>query len=98
MVRTVHRGQYVEVEFVLLEPENRSPKLPEDTAALPYVVRVRGFLINEQARVGETVKILTIIDRVVEGKLLAVNPPYIHNFGGPVPEILKIGRELREML
>ncbi len=39
-------GTWVEIEQVILTPEQRSPNLPEDTKHVPYVMRVSGFLIE----------------------------------------------------
>jgi hypothetical protein len=32
------------------------------------------------------------------GKLVAENPPYIHGFGRPIPELLGVGAELRALV
>jgi hypothetical protein len=86
----VKKGTWVEVERVLLKPEERAPNLPPDTAKLPYVLRVSGFLMDD-AKLGEQVKIRTIIGNVHAGKLRIENPGYGHSFGHTVPELLRIG-------
>lgn len=91
------KGDLVEIQFVVLEAGQRSPNIPEDTASVPYLARVKGFLL-EDARVGETASIETIIERRLTGTLIAVNPPYGHDFGRPVQELLPIGTELRRLL
>jgi hypothetical protein len=88
---TICKGTWVEVERVLLKPEERAPNLPADTAKVPYVLRVSGFLL-EDADLGQQVKIRTIIGQVHSGKLRIQNPGYGHSFGHTVPELLKIGR------
>ena len=88
---TISKGTWVEVERVLLKPEERAPNLPADTAKVPYVLRVSGFLM-EDAELGQQVKIRTIIGNVHAGKLRIENPGYGHSFGHTVPELLKIGR------
>lgn len=30
--------------------------------------------------------------------LIDINPKYTHNFGEPIPELMKVGIELRELL
>jgi hypothetical protein len=57
----------------------------------------KGFLDHE-ARLGETVEIRTAIGRRLTGKLVAVNPPYVHGFGRPIPELLEVGNELRSLI
>ncbi len=92
------KGDWVQIEARLLEPQDRSPNLPDDTKKVPLEMRVKGFLVDESAEIGQNVKIKTFSGRYVEGKLIAVNPKYEHDFGEPVPELLTIGMELRELL
>ena len=88
---TITKGTWVEVERVLLKPEERAPNLPADTARVPYVLRVSGFL-EADAELGQQVKIRTIIGNIHSGKLRIENPGYGHSFGHTVPELLKIGK------
>lgn len=90
-------GDWAEVQFVLLEPGERAPGLPGDTARVPLTARVKGFLDGE-ARPGGPAAVTTVLGRRVEGTLLEVLPPARHTFGRPVPELLPIGRELRDRL
>lgn len=87
------KGTWVEIEAVVLKPEERAPGLPEDTARTPYVLRLSGFLL-EEAEVGQEVAVKSLIGRTHRGVLRAVNPSYGHSFGETVPELLTIG--LRE--
>ena len=89
----VARGTWVEIESIVLKPEERAPGLPEDTAATPYVLRLSGFL-EEEAEVGRDATVKSLIGRTHRGVLRAVNPSYDHSFGATVPELLHIG--LRE--
>jgi hypothetical protein len=88
----VLRGQWVEVESIVLTPDERAPQVPDDTRATPYVLRVSGFLATDAA-LGEEVSITTLIGRNLKGKLLTVNPSYTHSFGSTVEELLRIGTE-----
>jgi len=90
---SVAKGTWVEIESVVLPPEERAPGLPEDTAATPYVLRLSGFLA-EEAEVGQEVAVRSLIGRTHRGVLREVNPSYGHSFGATVPELLAIG--LRE--
>ncbi len=90
-------GDYIEVEQVVLEAGNRAPGVPDDTASVPLVMRVKGFALSE-ADIGDEVKIETVIGRTVSGRLVNTDPRYDHDFGRPVPEILEAGLEAREML
>ena len=88
----IQTGTWVEIEQVVLTPEQRAPTLPDDTKQVPYVLRVSGFLI-EPAEIGSPARIRTIIGREVCGVLKVVNPSYSHSFGTVVPELLTIGTE-----
>jgi len=82
---------------VLLEPGERAPALPEDTARVPLEARVHGFL-ERDARVGEAAAVTTLLGRSAAGRLLRILPAAGHSFGRPVPELLPIGNELRDRL
>jgi len=88
----IKAGTWVEIERIVLNPENRVPGLPEETAKVPYVMHVSGFLI-EPSILGETARIRSIIGREHHGRLIRVEPNYTHSFGRTVPEILTIGTE-----
>ena len=91
----IQAGTWVEIEEVILKPEQRAPSLPEDTRKVPYLLRVSGFLV-EDAELGAVVRIRTIIGRELQGTLKIVNPGYSHSFGAVVPELLTIGTEAEE--
>ena len=88
-------GDWVEIQVLLLEPEERAANLPPDTADKPYVMWVKGFA-QDAAAVGEAVTVETASGRVVGGTLFAVNPGYVHTFGAPIPELTHVGRDLRK--
>jgi hypothetical protein len=94
---TCKAGDWVEVERVLLEPADRSTNLPEDTAAQPLMVWVKGFALAE-GKLGDEVSITTMTGRTVTGLLSAINPGYYHTFGDPVPELVHVGADLRAKL
>lgn len=97
MDRVIAANSWVEIHRIILAPNERAPKIPEDTRAVPLEMRVKGFLKRE-AELGQEVEIITPIGRHLKGALLQVNPPFGHDFGAPVPELLEIGRELKELL
>ena len=90
-------GDWAEVHIVLLEPGERAPSLPDDTAGAPLEARVHGFL-ERDANVGEAAAVTTLLGRRVEGTLLRLQPAPGHSFGRPVPVLLAIGNELRTRL
>jgi 2-amino-4-ketopentanoate thiolase alpha subunit len=84
------KGTWVEIERVLLKPEERAPNLPEDTRKCPYVLRISGFLL-EDAELGANVTVRSLIGHEHSGLLWIVNPSYSHSFGTTIPELLTIG-------
>jgi hypothetical protein len=91
----ISTGTWVEIERVILTPDQRAPTLPEDTRSTPYVMRVSGFLLAP-AELGGDARIRTIIGRELSGTLRTVNPSYSHSFGTVVPELLTIGTEAEQ--
>ncbi len=88
----ISKGTWVEIEQVILTPEQRASTLPEDTKKTPYMMRISGFLTMD-ANMGDEVEVKSIIGRSHIGKLITVNPSYSHSFGKTVPELLTIGTE-----
>ncbi|GMA39510.1 2-amino-4-oxopentanoate thiolase subunit OrtA [Mobilicoccus caccae] len=86
----VPAGTWVEIERVLLTPEQRAANLPAETRATPYVLRMNGFLVAD-AQEGDEVSIRSLIDHEHQGRLVGVDPHYDHSFGATVPELLRIG-------
>ncbi|MCD6396378.1 MAG: 2-amino-4-ketopentanoate thiolase, partial [Spirochaetaceae bacterium] len=85
---TAKRGDWVRIHSVLMKAGERAPGIPGDTAAVPYELWDKGFMISEKSEIGYEVEIETITGRKVKGKLLEINPSYDHDFGEFIPEIL----------
>jgi hypothetical protein len=92
MMEKIKKGTWVEIEQIVLKPEERAPSLPDETRTVPYVLHVSGFLM-EEAIPGQEASIQTVIGRELKGKIVVVNPSYSHSFGDTVPELLTIGLE-----
>lgn len=94
----IKAGTWVQVHEIVLKPEERTGKLPEDTKKVPLEMWVKGFL-KEDAAIGDTVEIETLTGRMVSGSLVAVEPAYSHGFGDIyIPEMLQIGMQARAIL
>lgn len=91
------KGSWVQVHTIILAPEERSGKIPEDTRAVPLEMWVHGFLLNESARIGDTVDVETAIGRTVTGTLRDTHPGYTHTYGQTLPELARIGRQLKTL-
>ena len=87
-------GDWVEVEYVLLEPSERAAGLPEDTAAQQLRAWLKGFALGA-GMIGDEIEVETMSGRTVRGHLSAISPGYTHTFGTPPPEIIGIGRDVR---
>jgi hypothetical protein len=96
-VQRCSAGEWVEVERILLEPADRSPNVPPETAEKPLVQWSKGFATTGAA-LGEELTVETMTGRSVTGRLSAINPGYHHTFGSPVPELTSVGRDLRGRL
>jgi len=92
----VKKGNWGEIEWILLDPSERPETLPPETRQVPFRVRAKGRL-QEEAFPGETVSVVTACGRELQGVLLADNPPFTHSFGSPIPELLGLGDFLRSL-
>lgn len=92
------KNDYVRVHRAVLQAVERTGKLPEDTKNVPLEMWVKGFLQDEEAKLGYTVTIKTVVGRLETGVLMEENPCYTLNYGEYVPEIMEIDRQLRGVL
>lgn len=90
------KGDWVQVHSIVLQPEERSDALPEDTKQHPLEMWVKGWL-QQDAELGDEVEVITRTGRHASGKLVDEAPYFTHNFGFLVPEVLKIGDMVREI-
>jgi hypothetical protein len=97
MAERIAAGTWVEVHCIVLRPGERAAHIPDDTKAVPLEMRVKGFLAAA-ADLGAEAEIITPAGRRLHGTLTVVNPPYTHSFGPPIPELSRIGQEVRAVL
>lgn len=93
---TVKQGSWVQIEAVLLEPRQRSDRLPEETRQVPFRLRAKGILAGDCEPGGEAT-ITTACGRRLKGVLVAENPAFTHSFGSQVTEFLGLGDALRAL-
>ncbi len=98
MQQGARNGDWVRIHAVVLDPDQRSARLPAETAQVPLEMWVKGALIEERAELGDAVTVHTATGRVVRGRLDAVHPAYGHGFGTFVAELHEIGLELRHVM
>lgn len=90
-------GDYVQIHEIVLNPDERSPHVPDDTKKVPLELWVKGF-IQCDANLGDIVEIQTVTGRKAVGELVDISPSYPHDFGEFVPELIHIGIQLRQIL
>ena len=90
------KGSWVQVEWTLLEPEERPSTLPEETRSVPLRMRAKG-LLEEGAIEGERATIRTVCGRTLTGTVTAENPGYTHSFGPQIKEFIGLGDFLRSL-
>lgn len=93
----VTKDTWVRINGILLEPDERSANLPDDTKQVPMEYWTKGFLL-EDAAIGDEVTVRTAVGRLETGRLLEANPMYDLNYGKLIPELIQIGPMLRELL
>ena len=93
----IKKGTWIELEEVVLNPEDRAVNIPEDTRKAPLKVWIRGFAERDCEMYEET-SVKTLSGRILTGLVVAVRPPYTHGFGNYVEEISYIGPQAREIL
>ncbi|QMS85162.1 2-amino-4-oxopentanoate thiolase subunit OrtA [Candidatus Xianfuyuplasma coldseepsis] len=85
----IDKGTYVRIRQTVLQPQERSTHLPEETTKVPFKIWVKGYL-QEDADLFDIVTIKTPLGHTFTGRLKEANPPYRHTYGDFVPEILKV--------
>lgn len=93
----IKKGTWVQLENVVLPAGQRAPQVPEDTQECDLLLWVKGFL-QEDCQMGEMAEVKTVTGRLVTGKLVDVNPRYVHDYGDFQPELLQIELQLKEIL
>ena len=93
----VKKGTWVSIKSTILKARERAANIPEDTAATPLDMWVKGFL-EEDCEIGGEATIQTVTGRMEKGVLEEVNPTTTVDYGDFVPEVLKIGADARKIL
>ncbi len=93
----IKKGEWVRIHNIVLEPSGRAPKVPDDTSKVPLEMWTKGFL-TQDAEIGDQVSVETAVGRIATGRLVEVNHYYTHSYGKFVPELVKIDKQLREIM
>ncbi|MDL2212159.1 2-amino-4-ketopentanoate thiolase [Erysipelotrichaceae bacterium OttesenSCG-928-M19] len=90
----IKKGTFVRIEKTILEAEERTSKIPDDTKAVPFKMWTKGILQND-CKMNEEATIITMANRKDTGKLVEVDPMYELNYGEFLPEMIEIDLRLK---
>lgn len=90
----INQGDWVEICWTILTPEERAPGLPEDTRQTPYILKASGIAL-EEGKTGDEISIETQAGRNLKGQATRIFPYYNHDFGNCVPELIQIRKQIR---
>ncbi|MBS7527744.1 2-amino-4-ketopentanoate thiolase [Fusibacter paucivorans] len=94
---TFKKGTWIRIKRVVMQSEERTAQIPEDTRRVPLEMWVKGFA-EQDGHLGDTICVRTLTGRVERGEVVEIEPVYGHDFGQFIPEILTIGITLRKIL
>jgi len=93
----IRKGTWVKIEQQVLDNTQRAPQLPDDTKKVPFIMWTKGFLVEDAEMKGDAT-VETLTGRQVSGTLMEVEPSYEHDYGSYIPELIRIGKDLRKEL
>ena len=93
----IKKNTWVSIRATILEAGSRAHGIPEDTAAVPLIMWVKGHLLKDCA-IGDEAEIRTVTGRIERGLLEEAEAYTNVDYGGFVPELLTIGSEARKIL
>jgi hypothetical protein len=93
----IKKGSFVEIMQVVLEPNDRSGSIPEDTKATPLKLWAKGVLLQD-GEMGEKASIVTAAGRRLEGDITDGSMAYDHDFGQFIQETMYIGSQAKSIL
>ena len=93
----IKKGTWVEVEEIVLMPEDRASNIPAVTKETPLKSWTRGKCLSD-SKLGDEVQVETNIGRIARGKIVDIEPGYYHTYGKYVEEISNIGKQAREII
>ena len=88
---------WVGICATILDAGSRADGIPADTAAVPLKMWVKGYLLAD-CEIGSEAEIRTATGRIERGVLEEVQPHSNVDYGAFVPEMLKIGADVKKVL
>ncbi|MCJ7689394.1 MAG: 2-amino-4-oxopentanoate thiolase subunit OrtA [Clostridiaceae bacterium] len=93
----IKKGTWVEVEEIVLMPEDRAKNIPDETKKTPLKCWTRGKCISD-CELGNEVQVETNVGRIARGIVVDIEPGYYHTYGKYVEEISNIGKQARAII
>ena len=93
----IKKGTWIEIEEIVLMPEDRAVSIPDETKKTPLKSWIRGRCLSD-CELGNEVQVETNIGRIAKGKIVDIEPGYYHTYGNYVEEISNIGKQAREII
>jgi hypothetical protein len=93
----ITKGTFVEVEEIVLMPEDRAVNIPDETKKTPLKCWTRGKCTSD-CELGSEVEVETNVGRIARGIVVDVEPGYYHTYGKYVEEISNIGKQAKDIL
>lgn len=93
----IKKGTWVEIEQIVLKPEERAQNIPEETRITPLKCWIRGNCLKD-CEIGEEAEVETNIGRVVKGTVVEAEPGYNYVYGKYVPELSNIGKQAKKII
>ncbi len=91
-------GDFVRIKNIVLKNNERPENIPNDTKLCDLIMFTKGILLDKVAKKNEMVSVKTLSGRIVSGELTDINHSYTHTYGDYIPELLKIGTDLKQLL
>lgn len=92
------KGDWVRIHNIVLKADERTARIPVDTKKCDLEMWTKGFLLDEEAEIGDSVRVETAVGRTAVGTLVETGPYYTHSYGTFVPEIIEIDVKLRHLM
>ncbi|MGH4137444.1 2-amino-4-oxopentanoate thiolase subunit OrtA [Clostridium sp.] len=93
----IKKGTWVEIEEIVLTPEDRATNIPDETKQTPLKSWTRGKCLDD-CELGYVAQVETNIGRTSQGTIVEIEPGYYHTYGKYVEEISNIGKQAREII
>ena len=88
--------EWVEIEWLVAEAEERRADLPADTRRVAYQARTRG--IAPEPVLGDITEVLTPTQRRQVGRVVSIRPGYTHTFGTPLDPWIQMREAIRVLV